>query len=346
MSRMMAVMETIGMVRALDKLLDYTASGIGAVAGPMLAPWRARREAAALQIAAQSQADSLRIIAAAQADARDALVSKASDVRGEIDIAETVRQRIQFQEEKRHGNIGSVVGRAAEELGEKEVPDQEPDHDWTARFFNYIQDVSSEEMQSLWAKVLAGEIERPGSVSIRGLSILRNLDQATAKLFQKLCSCCMVTIVAEHKLDARVPSLGHSAGENSLQQFGLSFDELNILNEHGLIISDYNSWYDMKMCIGISTPGLDQQNAILRIPFRFENRYWVLVPSDQRTLGFEYRVSGVALTQAGKDLSQIVECEPVPEYRQALASFFASQNLVMAEVAIPEPHVISSRTPT
>ena len=25
------------MVRALDKLLDYTASGIGAVAGPMLA---------------------------------------------------------------------------------------------------------------------------------------------------------------------------------------------------------------------------------------------------------------------------------------------------------------------
>ena len=90
-------------------------------------------------------------------------MSTASDVRGEIDIAETVRQRIQFQEEKRHGNIGSVVGRAAEELGQKEVPDREPDHDWTARFFNYIQDVSSDEMQSLWAKVLAGEIERPGS---------------------------------------------------------------------------------------------------------------------------------------------------------------------------------------
>ena len=56
----------------------------------------------------------------------------------------------------------------------------------------------------------------------------------------------MVTIVAEHILDARVPSLGRSAGENSLQQFGLSFRELNILNEHGLIIGEYNSWYDMK----------------------------------------------------------------------------------------------------
>ena len=48
-------MDPNAMVRALDKLLDYTASGIGAVAGPMLATWRARREAAALQIAAQGQ---------------------------------------------------------------------------------------------------------------------------------------------------------------------------------------------------------------------------------------------------------------------------------------------------
>jgi hypothetical protein len=102
-----------------------------------------------------------------------------SNFQAEIDIAETVRQRIQFQEEKRQGNIGVVVGQTAELLGDKEVPDQEPDHDWTARFFNYIQDVSSEEMQLLWAKVLAGQIEQPGSVPIRALSILRNLDQAS-----------------------------------------------------------------------------------------------------------------------------------------------------------------------
>ena len=34
-------MDPNAMVRALEKLLDYTASGIGAVAGPMLATWRA-----------------------------------------------------------------------------------------------------------------------------------------------------------------------------------------------------------------------------------------------------------------------------------------------------------------
>ena len=342
-------MDPNAMVRALEKLLDYTASGIGAVAGPMLAPWKARREAAALQIAAQGEANALRIIADAQAEAREALVSTASDVRGEIDIAETVRQRIQFQEDKRHRNIGSVVRQTAELLGEKHVPDQEPDHDWTARFFNFIQDVSSDEIQLLWAKVLAGQIEQPGSASIRSLSILRNLDQATAKRFQTLCSCCVMSIMTGRILDARVASLGGNASQNALRQFGLSFDELNILNEHGLIISDYNSWYDMRICIGILAPGFNQlnaqQNSMLRVPFRFQDRNWVLAPSDQRESGSEFRVSGVALTQAGKELSKIVECEPVPDYHQALAGFFASQSLVMTEVTSPEPHVVSNRVP-
>ena len=34
-------------VPTLEKLADYAASGIGAVAVPMLAPWRARKEAEA-----------------------------------------------------------------------------------------------------------------------------------------------------------------------------------------------------------------------------------------------------------------------------------------------------------
>ena len=328
-------MDPNAMVRALDKLLDYTASGIGAVAGPMLATWRARREAAALQIAAQGQAESLRIIAAAQAEARDALVSTASDIRGDIDIAETISQRIQFQEEKRHRNIGSVVGQTAEILGDKEVSDREPDHDWTARFFNYIQDVSSEEMQSLWAKVLAGEIERPGSISIRSLSILRNLDQASAMLFQTLCSCCVTFEPGgENIVDARVPSLGGNAGSNSLQQFGLGFNVLNVLNEHGLIISEYNSWHDMKPCIGLATG-----DAVIRLPFRFQGRHWILFPSDSRTIGDEYRLSGVALSQAGKELSGIVECNPMPAYQEALASFFTTQNLAMTEVSSPGVHI-------
>ncbi len=87
-------------VKALEKLLDYAASGIGSVAGSMLAPWRARREAQARQIAAEGDANVLQIQAEAQGKAREMLVSQDTSVTGELAITNTVSQRIQFQERK------------------------------------------------------------------------------------------------------------------------------------------------------------------------------------------------------------------------------------------------------
>ena len=48
-------------VSAFEKLVDYAASGIGAVAGSMLAPWMAKQQATAKFIEAKAQADSLRL---------------------------------------------------------------------------------------------------------------------------------------------------------------------------------------------------------------------------------------------------------------------------------------------
>ena len=186
-------------VPGIEKLLDYAASGIGSVAGPMLASWRARQEAKAKAIAARGEVESQKIltegdvttmgmIAAAQADARSILVSPDSTVRGELEFAEAITQRIQFQEEKRQSNIGQVMTQTALELEGKAVEDHEPDHDWTARFFNDVQDVSTKEAQLLYANILAGEVERPGSTSVRTLSILRDLDRSTAILFKTLSS--------------------------------------------------------------------------------------------------------------------------------------------------------------
>lgn len=324
-------------VKALEKLVDYAASGIGSVAGSMLAPWRARREARAKQIVATGDADALLIQAKAQAEARALLVSQDADVTGALDIANTVNQRIQFQERKRQINIASVVRQAASQLGDKEVENHEPDHDWTARFFNEVQDVSSEEMQLLWAKVLAGEVERAGSTSLRTLGILKNLDQAMARLFRKFCSACVfLSPDGKTLMDARVPSLGGNAGSNSLREYGLNFDALNRLNENGLIISDYNSWYDYRLSTGLS---LDNPPQLIRIPFRFQNRYWVLVSTGERNSNKEFRLSGVALTRSGRELSRVVGSEVMDEFSQDLFSFFRGENLQMTEVESPSPRV-------
>ena len=343
-------MDIESFVPAIGKLVDYAASGIGSVAGHMLAPWKARQEAKAKLIAAEGeaeaqrilaegQASTLQIIAKAQADARSMLVSPDSSVQGQLEFGAAVTQRFQFQEEKRQSNIEQVVMKAALELEGKEVEDHEPDHDWTARFFNDVQDVSSEEMQQLWGKILAGEVERPGSTSLRTLSILKNLDQSTANTFQRLCSACVLFEPTDASLvDARVPSLGGNPGKNALAKYGFHYDVLNLLNEYGLIISDYNSWQDYKMSIGIPLSPPDPGQAV-RFPFTFQGRYWILIPTTQRDTSSEFRLSGVALTRSGREMSRIVELEPMEEYMQDLMTYFESSGFQMTEVTSNQPRV-------
>lgn len=56
-------------VPAIEKLLDYAASGLGSVAGPMSASWKARQEAKAKSIAVQGEAEAQRVLAEGQATA-------------------------------------------------------------------------------------------------------------------------------------------------------------------------------------------------------------------------------------------------------------------------------------
>ena len=144
-------------IPALEKLVDYVASGIGSTAGHLFAGRIARREVearliavegevAAQRILTEGQATTMQVIAKAQAEARSTLVSPDALVEGQITIGELIAQRIQFQEEKRQANIGAVVRQASLRLEDKEVDNYEVDHDWTARFFSDVQDVSSEDL--------------------------------------------------------------------------------------------------------------------------------------------------------------------------------------------------------
>ena len=321
-------------IPALEKLLDVTCSGVGAVAGPMLAPWKAQQESKAQLIAAKGYAESLQIRIEAHSRARESLTSKDLKITGELDIENTVKQRIQFQERKRQLNIEAVVNKAAMQLGDDLVADSEPDHDWTARFFTEVQDVTSEDLQSLWAKVLAGEVRRAKSTSIRTLSILKNIEQGTARLFTKFCSTCVFLSPGEGvMLDARVPSLGGNAAQNSLEAHGLNFGNLNVLNEHGLIIADYNSWFDYQICINLPIQAALKTPPPLRcVPFMFQNHNWALIPTNQRQSSNGFKLSGVALTRAGQELSKIVDLQPMNDFEKDLKGFFEKSNLQMTKL--------------
>lgn len=335
-------------IPGLKKLLKIAASGLGATIDVsfLWASSKARKEGDAEIIKAQKEGEA-KIIAAetdakvfdiqtkAHAKGRKNVVEDESVLSGKITLSDHVNERILYQGQKRSANIEAVMRKVALKVKDKEVPDIEPDHDWTARFFNDVQDVSSEEMQVLWAKVLAGEVEQPGSTSIRALGILKYLDRTTAQLFAKFCSACVFITPEEGRdmLDARVPALEGKAASNSLESFGFSFTALNRLNEHGLIISDYDSWYDYKWSILQAT----QEFQYPGLPFHHQGQQWRLIPDSDWVPIQECIVAGPALSLSGRELSKVVKQEPMLQYTERLQAFFLAQKLQMKRVKGPAP---------
>ena len=58
--------------------------------------------------------------------------------------------------------------------------------DWLVNFFDKSRIVSDDQMQDLWARVLSGEANAPGSFSKRTVNTLADLDRSDAELFTDL----------------------------------------------------------------------------------------------------------------------------------------------------------------
>ena len=59
--------------------------------------------------------------------------------------------------------------------------------DWVADYLDKCQNYSDEEMQSLWAKILAGEADKPGSFSKSTVDAIAKLSKEDALLFAHFC---------------------------------------------------------------------------------------------------------------------------------------------------------------
>jgi hypothetical protein len=155
------------------------------------------------------------------------------DTRSQVEAQDIQRRadaRVRRIEARRQFNIENIVRKAADALPPPEkVSDTPVDVDWTSRFFKECEDISNEEMQQLWAHILAGEIARPGSFSPRTLSVVRDLTKDDANQFVKLCEFLW-----------HIPGLGfvpvvHSVDEPVSVNAGLSFAILTHLTSIGLI---------------------------------------------------------------------------------------------------------------
>ena len=239
-------------------------------------------------------------------------------------------------------NLDMISSRALSELRDasdsfdQSGPEESGDtinDDWLNAFETEARLKSTEEMQAFFGKVLAGEIRRPGSFSTRTIKILGSLDQNVANHFARLSSMCVSTVGMHN----RVPSLGGNAGTNALEKYGLNFDTLNLLNEHGLVIADYNSWWEFVPFMAI----LNVEQQAICVPLYYQGRHWMLTPKSTSGIGKKLRIEGVALTRSGGELFSIVKVEPREDYSKALVQWLDSRGFRMVEVDDGKPHSVS-----
>ena len=136
--------------------------------------------------------------------------------------------RITYTEFWKMKNYAEIAKKADELKAEqlKEIPSQ--DFDWHTRFYENCGNISDDEMQQIWASVLAGEIQNPGSYSLRTLECLRNITKEEAKLFKKVCDCS-----AYIGGSVLLPQFGGVMDKN-----GVSYDDVLKLDDCGLLKSD------------------------------------------------------------------------------------------------------------
>lgn len=215
--------------------------------GTLLKPWQIKREAAA-----QLESRQREIILLAQAEkyaeevragrvnfrdymAGSKMLANANNNSKEVsrieptlditNIVDGVMHEMVSDNLRRSINVSNSVLYAEEKLREEKGSESDKmiNSDWIHRWRDSVSNVSSEDMQRLWGRLLAEELTTPGAYSLRCMDFIKNLTQEEALLIERLSRVCFVE------------ASGFWGDDEVLEEFGISYQELMELQHLGVI---------------------------------------------------------------------------------------------------------------
>lgn len=189
-----------------------------------------------------------------------------------------------------------IVEKAASIKSDDEnISDEKPTDDWMARFFNTVEDITEDTMQNLWAQILAGEVKRPHSFSLRTLDILRNMTKEDAELYVKsIKSYCFDGVLLTDT------------------EYGVSLEDRITLCEMGLLSPDELT----------KTLIVAQEKQHLQL-----NRDYILWLEKDASYNIEVLFNCRTLTKAGKELLQLVDNDDIFDKSAYIATKFKTAHI-------------------
>lgn len=173
------ISDLAGLSKPMTKLIETVSSGMNIVT----TPWQTKRNA-------QADAEAIKVLNESMRDVDGDITYTNANFsitvkKGSIEDAAIAR--VVQEEVERQVNLSTIVEKTALLLKEKTDVSPEPvEKDWLTRFKNIAQDISDEEMQFLWARILDQEIEKPHTFSYRTLDFLKNIQANEAKIIENV----------------------------------------------------------------------------------------------------------------------------------------------------------------
>jgi hypothetical protein len=217
------------------------------------------------------------------------------EVEARLEISNLERRAVQrwlAEEGIKQKNIEDIIQKALPTLDEDAHPEN-VENDWIANFFDKCRLISDQEMQELWARVLAGEANAPGKFSKRTVHLLASFDKADAELFQSLCSFCW-------KVGPSLESIILKNDDFVYTSRGVTFDALLHLETMGVISLD------------TSGKGLTVGDLIEPVLTTYIDEFLIefLNPANK-----VLRIGSAALTRPGRELASVCEAQKSADFQ-------------------------------
>ncbi len=204
------------------------------------------------------------------------------------EIQHRAMTRLFAEEAKKQHNIESITLKALPDVKPESQP-EEMENDWIANFFDKCRLISDEEMQSLWARILAGEANSPGKFSKRTVNLVGGLDKSDAMLFSQLCGFAFEIGVPT----ALIFDLGHKLYNDA----GINFDVVSHLESSGLVHLNAVTGYGRVV---------SQKGFVLY----FGTRVWIEFPEEPKRESYQLNTGHVLFTKAGLELAPLSGAQP------------------------------------
>lgn len=302
----MEITDLAGLSEPLKRLIEVISSGIGNISKPYFIRKTADAKAHEIKAIAEAIAYNQKLLTHTEYEDGKIKILKTGEYSEDFPaFPHRVATRIQYKEQREQQNIETICANAAEELKkETSIPEKKPEPEWISRFFDISSGVTSEELQYLWGRILADEIKRPGSFSLRTLDVLRNLSKKEAENFVKLGAYILRSGEKVFYIDPKYYIF--------TKDDGLSFLDILSLKDAGLI-------FETDLEFSFSPADAETTNYLIYGPL-------ILILEREKHTSKIGSTVGM-LTRVGIELLHLLTVQPDIEYVKFVGSVFTADGV-------------------